>query len=186
MQIDPDTMILSVAEEEHVELQEVTRRVFNTRNHAPGSESNLLYVAVKVLRIFVQLPEVMHRKLTPWPDFYHVKEVETKILWVRLFRLHYLHAGSPFDLLALLDGILQVPPRVIRIISTHANSLSACEMLLPVLRQEVIFNIDKGAVFIHPANCLKAGAAVAHKLSSNGTSKRLQALNGLRESIECV
>lgn len=47
-------MILSVAVEEHTELEEWVRAIFNSRNHTARGEGSLFDVTMVVLRVLVE------------------------------------------------------------------------------------------------------------------------------------
>ena len=54
VQIHTDAVVLSVAVEEHAELEQWVGRVFNAGDHAAGGEGGLLDVAVEVFRVLVE------------------------------------------------------------------------------------------------------------------------------------
>ena len=106
VQVNADTVVLGVAVEEHAELEQRVRAVFDAGDHASGGKGGLLDVAVVVFRVLVEdeVAEFVHGELGPWPNFGYVEGVETEFIGVGFFGLHDLDVGFPSDFFASLDG----------------------------------------------------------------------------------
>ena len=91
-----------------------------------------------------------HRKLAPGPHFRHVKWVKTKLLSVGLIRLHNLHVSSPHYFLTFFDGVPKLSLGIVRIFPGNSDCFGLRELLLTMLRQEMILDIDKFTLFVDP------------------------------------
>ena len=92
--------------------------------------------------------------MAPGPDFRHVKWVKTEILSVGLIRLHNLHVSSPHYFLTFFDGVPKLPLGIVRILTGNSDCFGLRELFLTMLRQEMILDIDKLALFVDPTNSL--------------------------------
>jgi len=110
VQIDTDTVVLSIAIEEHAELKQWVRAVFDTRDHAAWRERGLLDVAVEVFRVLVQyqLVELVHWILLARPDLRHVEGVEAKLVGIGFLGIHDLDVSLPCSFFATFDGISEL------------------------------------------------------------------------------
>ena len=91
-----------------------------------------------------------YRKLAPGPDFRHVKRVKTKLLSVGLVRLHDLHVSPPHYFPTFFDGVPKLPFGIVRILAGNSDCFGLRELFLTMLRQEMILDIDKLALFVDP------------------------------------
>jgi len=85
VEVDPDTMVLSVAIEEHTELEQRVWRVFDARDHASRGESGLFNIPMIVFGIFVQneATKFMHLELLAGRSKHH------SLLWLTGLRTGY-------------------------------------------------------------------------------------------------
>ena len=152
VQIDADTVILGIAVEEHAELKQWVRAIFDARYHASRRECRLLDVAVIVLRILVedQVSEFVHGKLVPRPDFGHIKGIEAELVCIGFIGLHDLDVGFPGDFLTFLDGFPELLLGVVGVLARGHDGFRLGELLLAVGGEKVIFDVDKLALRVDP------------------------------------
>lgn len=152
MQVDANTMVLGIAVEEHAELEQRIWRILDAWHHASRRKGGLLDITVEVFRVLVQNEpaEFLHWELVPRPDLGHVKGIESKLVRISLIRLHDLHIGCPLDFLATLDCVPEVSLRIVWISSTHCYGFLISKLFLPVLGNEMVFDVDECTVSIHP------------------------------------
>jgi hypothetical protein len=112
----------------------------------------LLDVAVIIFRVLVehQPAKLLHGKLRARPDLSDIKWIETKLVWIGILRFHNLNHSSIFDLFATFDGLPKIALRVIWIFTTHLCGFLLSELLLAVLRNEVIFDVHELAFGVYP------------------------------------
>jgi hypothetical protein len=168
VQVDPNAMILCITVEKHPKLQEWVRAIFDTRDQTSRRKGCLFDIAVKIFGILVQyelsklaqLSESIslsigpkantYRKLLSRPNLGHIKGVKFELDRISFVRLHHLDISRPFDFFSLFNGIPKIPLRIIRIDPTDFLGFSCRELLLPVLREKVIFDVNKFASRIDP------------------------------------
>lgn len=147
VQVDADAVVLRVAVEEHAELEEWVRRVFNTGDHGAGGKGGLLDVAVVVFWVLVQdeFAEVVHGELAAGPDLGHVEGVEAEFLRVCVFGLHDLDFGGPLELLAFFDAVPELALAVVWVLARDLDGFWLAELLLPSVGDEVVLDVDEFA-----------------------------------------
>ena len=152
MQVDTNAVVLSIAVEEHAELEKRVGAVLDTWDHGTGRERCLLDITVVVLRVLVQdnLSELLERELLARPDLGDIKGVESELSWVGLFRLHCLDVCSPLRVLLGLNLLVKLALGVVRVLATKTVRLLTSELLLTVLGEEGVLDIHKLALGIHP------------------------------------
>jgi len=158
MQVDTNSVVLSITVKEHAELQERIRAVLDSRNHTPWREGCLLDVSMEILRIFVQsqfskltqLPRCQtnyiakqrrpeskgrssYREKFLWPNFGHIKRVKPKLVRICLVRLHNLHMGSIRNFLAILNCFPEIAFRVIWVFTAVPQRLVGGKLLLALV-----------------------------------------------------
>lgn len=111
-----------------------------------------------VLGVLVQhkLAKVVHWELISGPDLGDVERIESERFWVGVFRLHDLHLGRPLDLAAVLDDLPEVALAVVWVLARDADSFWLGELLLAMLGNEVVFDVDKLALLVHPLESMTA------------------------------
>jgi hypothetical protein len=107
---------------------------------------------VIVLGVLVehQPAEFLHGKLGTRPNLGYIKWIETKLVRIGVLGLHNLNHSSVFDLLTTFDGLPKIALRVIRIFTTHLCGFLLSELLLAVLRNEVVFDVYEPAFRVDP------------------------------------
>ena len=125
---------------------------------------------MEILGVLVQdkATKFLHGKLKPGPDLGDIEGVEAEFVRISIFGLHNLDLSSPLDLLSSLNRFPEVALGVVRILTTHLCSLFLCELLLAVLRNEVVLDVDKFALSIGPPEGVASVAVV--KPSSIGSA----------------
>ena len=152
VQVDTDTMILSVSVEEHAELEEGIGGVFYAWDHAARGEGGLLDVSMIVLWVFIEHEPTkgLHGELLSRPDFGHIEWVKAKLVWIRLTRVEYLDMSRPLNLLALFNRRPQVLLGVIWVLTADLCCLWVGKLLLSMLGNEMVLDVDKAAILIDP------------------------------------
>lgn len=152
MQIDADTVVLSITIKEHAELQQWIRTIFDTWDHAAWRERGLLDVTVEILGVFVQyeLAELVHWILLARPHLGHVEGIEAKLVSIGFLGIHDLDVSLPCNLFATLDGIPKLSLRVVWVLARRHDSFRLGHLLLPMGSQKVILDVNELAVFVDP------------------------------------
>ena len=145
---------------------------------------------MEILGVLVQdeATKFLHGELRPGPDLGDIEGVEAEFVRISIFGLHNLDLGSPLDLLSSLDCFPEVALGIVRILTTHLCSLFLCELLLTMLRNEVVLDVDKFALSIDPLESVASIAVV--KPPSLGstviTEKHQTCVISLRSAAEQV
>lgn len=111
-----------------------------------------------VLRILIQhkLTKLLHGKLLSWPDLRHIEWIKPELFRIRILRLHDLHHSSPFNFLPLFNRLPEITLGEVRIFATHLCGFALSELLLTVLGDEVVLDVDKSSLSIHPLKSVTA------------------------------
>lgn len=89
-------------------------------------------------------------ELSSWPDLRDIKGVKAKLVRIRILGLHDLDLGRPLEFLTALNALPELPLAVIRILTRDANGFRLGELLLSMLRDEVVFDVHKLALLVDP------------------------------------
>ena len=85
---------------------------------------------------------MVYGKLVSWPNFGDIEGIKAEFVVIGFVRLHDLHLCSPSRVLSSINGVPQVPLRKVGIFAREARSLIVGKLLLPVIRNEMVFDVD--------------------------------------------
>ena len=91
-----------------------------------------------------------NRELISRPNFGDIERIKAELLEVCLLGLHDLDLGGPLWLFSVLDAFPELLLRIVWILAGQFKDFLCCELFLTVLCNEMVLDVDKLAILVHP------------------------------------